>query len=144
MKILVLDIGGTNLKIYATGHLEATKVPSGPSFTPKKAVKAVKEVTAGWAYSCVSIGYPGPVVHGKPVHNPANLGAGWVDFDFGKAFGVPVRIINDAAMQALGSYRGGRMLFLGLAPAWARHSLWMVSSNPWNWRTFPTSTANRS
>ncbi len=114
MKILVLDIGGTNLKIYATGHLEATKVPSGPSFTPKKTVKAVKEVTAGWAYSCISIGYPGPVVHGKPVHNPANLGPGWIDFDFAKAFGCPVRIINDAAMQALGSYRGGRMLFLGL------------------------------
>jgi predicted NBD/HSP70 family sugar kinase len=114
MKILVLDIGGTNLKIYATGHLEAVKVPSGPTFTPKKAVKAVQEATAGWAYSVISIGYPGPVVHGKPVHNPANLGAGWVDFDFAKAFGCPVKIINDAAMQALGSYRGGRMLFLGL------------------------------
>ena len=114
MKILVLDIGGTNLKIYATGHLEPIKVPSGPTFTPKKTVKAVKETTKGWDYSVVSIGYPGPVVHGKPVHNPANLGSGWVDFDFAKAFGCPVRIINDAAMQALGSYRGGRMLFLGL------------------------------
>ena len=114
MKILVLDIGGTNLKIYATGHLDAIKIPSGPTFTPKKAVKAVQDATAGWAYSGISIGYPGPVVHGKPVHNPANLGPGWVDFDFAKAFGCPVKVINDAAMQALGSYRGGRMLFLGL------------------------------
>ena len=114
MKILVLDIGGTNLKIYATGHLEAIKVPSGKTFTPKKCVQAVQEVTAGWAYAGISIGYPGPVLHGKPVHDPANLGPGWVDFDFAKAFGCQVRIINDAAMQALGSYRGGRMLFLGL------------------------------
>jgi polyphosphate glucokinase len=114
MKILVLDVGGTNLKIYATGHLEAVKVPSGPAFTPKQLVKAVRQITKGWDYSVVSIGYPGPVVHGKPVHNPANLGNGWVDFDFAKALGHPVRIINDAAMQALGSYRGGRMLFLGL------------------------------
>jgi polyphosphate glucokinase len=114
MKILVLDVGGTNLKIYATGHLEAVKVPSGPAFTPKQLVKAVRQMTKGWDFSVVSIGYPGPVLHGKPVHNPANLGSGWVDFDFAKAFGRPVRIINDAAMQALGSYRGGRMLFLGL------------------------------
>ena len=114
MKILVLDIGGTNLKIYATGHLEAIKVPSGKTFTPKKCLQAVQEATAGWAYAGISIGYPGPVLHGKPVHDPANLGPGWVDFDFAKAFGCPVRIINDAAMQALGSYRGGRMLFLGL------------------------------
>lgn len=114
MKILVLDIGGTNLKIYATGHLEATKIPSGKTFTPKKCVTAVQEATAGWAYSGISIGYPGPVLHGKPVHDPANLGPGWVDFDFTKAFGCQVKIINDAAMQALGSYRGGRMLFLGL------------------------------
>jgi predicted NBD/HSP70 family sugar kinase len=114
MKILVLDIGGTNLKIYSTDHPEAVKIPSGPTFTPEKAVKAVQEATAGWAYGGISIGYPGPVVHGKPVHNPANLAPGWVDFDFAKAFGCKVKVINDAAMQALGSYRGGRMLFLGL------------------------------
>jgi polyphosphate glucokinase len=114
MKILVIDIGGTHLKIYATGHREAVKVPSGPTLTPKKMVKAVREATADWNYSVVSIGYPGPVVHGKPLHDPANLGKGWVGFDFAKAFGRPVKIINDAAMQALGSYRGGRMLFLGL------------------------------
>ncbi len=114
MKILVIDIGGTNLKVYGTGHLEAIKIPSGPAMTPKKMVKAVREATAGWNYAAVSMGYPGPVLHGKPVHDPANLGKGWVGFDFAKAFGCPVKIINDAAMQALGSYRGGRMLFLGL------------------------------
>ena len=114
MKVLVIDIGGTHVKIYATGHREAVKVPSGPTLTPKKMVKAVREATAGWHYSAVSIGYPGPVVHGKPLHDPANLGKGWVGFDFAKAFACPVKIINDAAMQALGSYRGGRMLFLGL------------------------------
>lgn len=114
MKILVLDIGGTNVKVYATGHLEALKIPSGPKMTPKKMVKEVKQAAAEWEYSAISIGYPGPVLHGKPVHDPANLGAGWVGFDFRKAFGCPVKIINDAAMQALGSYRGGRMLFLGL------------------------------
>ena len=114
MKILVLDIGGTHVKIYATGRREAVKVRSGPALTPRKMVKAVREATAGWNYSVVSIGYPGPVVHGKPLRDPANLGPGWVGFDFQKAFGCPVRIINDAAMQALGSYRGGRMLFLGL------------------------------
>jgi polyphosphate glucokinase len=114
MKVLVIDIGGTHVKIYATGHREAVKVPSGPALTPKKMVKAVRDATAGWNYSVVSIGYPGPVVHGKLLHDPANLGKGWVGFDFAKAFGCPVKIINDAAMQALGSYRGGRMLFLGL------------------------------
>src|SRR5271157_1845901 len=114
MKILVLDIGGTNIKIYATGRVEAIKIPSGPTFTPMQTVKAVRAATAGWTYSAVSIGYPGPVVHGKPLHDPVNLGSGWVGFDFAKAFGCPVKIINDAAMQALGSYRGGRMLFLGL------------------------------
>ncbi len=114
MKILVIDIGGTFLKLYATGHLEPIKVPSGPAMTPRKMVKAVKQATAGWHYDAVSIGYPGPVIHGKPLHEPANLAKGWMGFDFKKAFGCPVKIINDAAMQALGSYRGGRMLFLGL------------------------------
>ncbi len=114
MKILVLDIGGTHVKIYATGHLEPVKIDSGPTLTPKKMVKAVLKAIEGWKYDVVSIGYPGPVVHGKPLQDPANLGSGWVGFDFAKAFGCPVKIINDAAMQALGSYRGGRMLFLGL------------------------------
>src|SRR5215813_8765043 len=114
MKILVLDIGGTNVKVYATGHLEAVKIPSGPKMTPGKMVNEVKQATAGWNYEVVSIGYPGPVVHGKPFHDPANLGPGWVGFDFEKALGRPVKIVNDAAMQALGSYKGGSMLFLGL------------------------------
>lgn len=82
--------------------------------TPKRMVLEVKKLTPGWKYSAVSIGYPGPVLDGRPISEPHNLGPGWTRFDFHKAFGRPVRIINDAAMQALGSYRGGRMLFLGL------------------------------
>ena len=114
MKILVIDIGGTHIKLYATDHLDPVKIPSGPDLTPKRLVKAVRKAAADWEYSAVSVGYPGPVVHGKPLHDPVNLGPGWVGFDFEKAFGCPVKLINDAAMQALGSYRGGRMLFLGL------------------------------
>jgi predicted NBD/HSP70 family sugar kinase len=114
MKVLVLDIGGTHVKVYATGRLEPVTIDSGRKMTPKKMVKAVLAVIEGWQYDVVSIGYPGSVVHGKPLRDPANLGKGWVGFDFQKAFGRPVKIINDAAMQALGSYRGGRMLFLGL------------------------------
>jgi predicted NBD/HSP70 family sugar kinase len=112
-KILVLDIGGTFVKIYAPGH-ERIEIESGPKMTPRHLVKAIKEATNGWQYDAISIGHPGPVLEGKPQKDPANLGKGWVGFDFGKAFGVPVKIINDAAMQALGTYRGGRMLFLGL------------------------------
>jgi predicted NBD/HSP70 family sugar kinase len=114
MKVLVLDIGGTHVKVYAPGHLEPATIDSGPTMTPKRMVKAVLAITDGWQYDVVSIGYPGPVAHGKPLRDPTNLGKGWVGFDFQKAFGCPVKIINDAAMQALGSYRGGRMLFLGL------------------------------
>ena len=113
-KVLVLDIGGTFVKIYATGRPEPVLVKSGPKMTPKQLVKAVKKETEGWTYDVISIGYPGPVADGKPLNDPANLGKGWVGFHFDKAFGVPVKIINDAALQALGSYRGGRMLFLGL------------------------------
>ena len=112
--ILVIDVGGTNVKVSVTGRKEPVKIPSGPSMTPKKMVKQVREATAGWKYSRISIGYPGPVIHGHPVSEPHNLGGGWVGFDFQKAFGHPVKIINDAAMQALGIYHGGRMLFLGL------------------------------
>jgi polyphosphate glucokinase len=112
-KILVLDIGGTFVKIYAPGQ-ERLEIRSDPRMTPGQLVKAVKKATDGWQYDVISIGYPGPVLKGKPQKDPANLGKGWVRFDFVKAFGVPVKIINDAAMQALGTYRGGRMLFLGL------------------------------
>src|SRR2546425_1967510 len=114
MRVLVIDIGGTHVKLYATDRREPLKIDSGPTMTPRELVKAVKANTSGWKYDAGSIGYPGPVVHGRPLSEPHTLGRGWVGFDFRKAFGRPVKIINDAAMQALGSYRGGRMLFLGL------------------------------
>jgi predicted NBD/HSP70 family sugar kinase len=113
-RVLVLDVGGTHVKALATGHKRHAEIPSGPALTPRKMVAALRKAVAGWKYDAVSIGYPGPVLHGRPVAEPHNLGHGWVGFDFRKAFGRPVKIINDAAMQALGSYRGGRMLFLGL------------------------------
>jgi len=114
MKILVIDVGGTHVKLLATGRKTVIRIPSGPSLTAKKMVKVVKDATAAWKYDAVSIGYPGPVVHGRPMSEPHNLGKGWVGFNFAKAFGCPVKLINDAAMQAIGSYAGGRMLFLGL------------------------------
>jgi polyphosphate glucokinase len=113
-KILAIDVGGTHIKVLATGRRTPVEIPSGPKMTAKEMVRKVRQETIGWRYSVVSIGYPGPVLHGKPVTEPANLGGGWVGFDFAKAFGHPVRVINDAAMQALGSYKAGRMLFLGL------------------------------
>jgi polyphosphate glucokinase len=112
--ILVIDVGGTHIKVLATGQKNPVKISSGPKMTAKKMVKAVLDVAAEWNYSAVSIGYPGPVIHGRPLSEPHNLGGGWVAFDFQKAFGRPVKLINDAAMQALGIYEGGRMLFLGL------------------------------
>jgi polyphosphate glucokinase len=114
MKVLVIDVGGTNVKVLATGQTEVRKIPSGPKLTGEQMVKDVLEATKDWEYDAASIGYPGPVVHGKPLLEPKNLGSGWVDFDFQGAFKKPTRVINDAAMQALGSYEGGRMLFLGL------------------------------
>ncbi len=114
MKILVVDVGGTHVKVLATGHRVPVKIVSGPTLGPRDMVHAVREATAGWTYDRVSIGYPGPVRHNKPLEDPWNLGPGWVRFDFAKAFHKPVRVLNDAAMQALGSYEGGRMLFLGL------------------------------
>ncbi|HEV2489405.1 MAG TPA: ROK family protein [Candidatus Acidoferrales bacterium] len=113
-KILVIDVGGTHVKVLATGQSEERKFPSGPAMTAKQMVMGVKSITRDWKFDAVSIGYPGPAIHGKPLHDPANLGRGWVGFNFAKAFGRPVKVINDAAMQALGSYRGGRMLFIGL------------------------------
>jgi predicted NBD/HSP70 family sugar kinase len=112
--ILVVDVGGTNVKMLTPGRQRPLRIPSGPSMTAKEMVAAVRRETAGWKYSAVSIGYPGPVRRNRPTLEPHNLGRGWLRFDFRKAFGRPVKIINDAAMQALGSYRGGRMLFLGL------------------------------
>src|SRR5947209_3160647 len=112
--VLVVDIGGTSVKILATGQSERRSFPSGPTSTPKRTVSQVKKLAGDWKYDVVSIGYPGPVLRGRPVAEPYNLGRGWVGFDFAAAFGCPVKVINDAAMQALGSYKGGKMLFLGL------------------------------
>ena len=114
MKILVIDIGGTNVKILASGQEEVRKLPSGPELTPQAMVDGVKDLSKDWKYGEISIGYPGPVVNGQLMLEPKNLKRGWVGFDFQAAFGKPVKIINDAALQALGSYEGGRMLFLGL------------------------------
>lgn len=114
LKVLVVDVGGTNVKMRTLGQKEATKIPSGPTMTAAKAVKIVKEAAQGWDFDRITLGYPGPIINGRPLREPHNLGGGWVGFDFQKAWGVPVKIINDAAMQALGSYKGGRMLFLGL------------------------------
>jgi polyphosphate glucokinase len=108
----VLDIGGTNVSVSAAGH-RTREFSSGPRMTPDEMVAAVKRLTTGWAYDRISIGYPGPVARGRPAAEPHNLGSGWVGFDFSGAFGCPVRIVNDAALQALGSYRTGRMLYLG-------------------------------
>ena len=114
MKILVIDVGGTHIKILASGETEPRKIPSGSAMTPQQMVDDVTEAAADWAFEAVSIGYPGFVFHGKAVCDPFNLAPGWVGCDFETAFGRPVKLINDAAMQALGSYEGGRMLFLGL------------------------------
>lgn len=113
-KILVIDVGGTHVKVHRPGYEDPVKIPSGRTMTAKRMVADVKKVASKWQYSAVSIGYPGSVVHGRPVSEPYNLGGGWVGFDFIRAFGHPVKVVNDAAMQALGSYEGGRMLFLGL------------------------------
>jgi polyphosphate glucokinase len=114
MNVLVVDVGGTHVKILASGHEEHREFPSGPALTAEQMVRGVKELAGDWKYDAVSIGYPGPVLHGRPVAEPHNLAAGWVGFNYGAAFGCPVKLINDAAMQALGSYQGGKMLFLGL------------------------------
>jgi len=113
-KVLVIDVGGTHVKLLATSHRQERKVRSGLKMTASKMVEDVKRVSKDWKYDVVAIGYPGPVIRGRPLREPYNLGCGWVGFDFVRAFGCPVKVINDAAMQALGSYQGGRMLFLGL------------------------------
>lgn len=113
-RILVVDVGGSHVKILATGQRGPRKFVSGPDLTPRQMVAGVKQLARGWKYDVVAMGYPGPVRRGRPVADPHNLGRGWVRFDYRAAFGAPVRIVNDAAMQAMGSYKGGRMLFLGL------------------------------
>jgi hypothetical protein len=114
VKILVVDIGGNNVKLLVSGQRTPRKVPSAPNLSPGRMVAAIKKAIVGWNYDAVTIGYPGPVKDGRIAAEPVNLGRGWTRFDFRKAFRRPVRVINDAAMQALGSYDGDRELFLGL------------------------------
>lgn len=113
-KVLAVDIGGTHVKILATGHSVRRRVESGPTMTAQQMVDAVKQMAEGWQYDVITLGFPGPVMHNKPLLEPANLGSGWCGYDFEAAFNCPVKMINDALMQAIGSYEGGRMLFLGL------------------------------
>jgi len=114
MNVLVVDVGGTHVKILATGQKQHREFPSGPKLTAKQMVARVKKLAKDWKYNAVSIGYPGVVVRNRAVADPYNLGQGWAGFDFESAFKCPVKVINDAAMQALGSYKHGKMLFLGL------------------------------
>lgn len=114
MNVLVIDIGGTHVKVLATGQDVEREFVSGPTLTPKRMVSGVRKLVADWKYDVISIGYPGPVLRGRPISEPWNLGKGWVCFNFEAAFKRPVKVVNDAAMQALGSYKGGKMLFLGL------------------------------
>jgi predicted NBD/HSP70 family sugar kinase len=114
VKILVVDVGGNNIKLLATGHQVPRKVPSGPDLTPARMMAGIRKTLPDWKWDVVTVGYPGAVKNGRPALEPKNLGEGWVRYNFRRAFGKPVRVINDAAMQALGSYEGGRMLFLGL------------------------------
>jgi polyphosphate glucokinase len=113
-RILVIDVGGTHVKLLLTGQKSPVKIPSSLSMTAAKMVSVVKKATHSWKYDGIALGYPGPVINNHPLREPHNLGGGWVGFNFRKAFGHPIKIINDASMQALGSYQGGRMLFLGL------------------------------
>jgi polyphosphate glucokinase len=114
MNVLVVDVGGSAVTILATGQDDPRSFPAGPKLTPAQMVSRVKERAGEWQYDAVSIGYPGPVCQGHVVAEPHGLAQGWVGFDFAAAFGCPVKLINDAAMQALGSYKGGKLLFLGL------------------------------
>jgi len=114
VKVLVVDVGGTHVKILATGQKESRKFLSGPKLTPRQMVAGVKKLAKDWKYDVVSIGYPGVVIGNRPFVDPYNLGRGWAGFAFEAAFKRPVKVINDAAMQAVGSYKHGKMLFLGL------------------------------
>jgi polyphosphate glucokinase len=113
MKILIIDVGGTHIKFKLSTQQDVLKIPSGPNFTPENLITDLKKETANWEYDAITIGFPGPIVRGRIAQEPVNLGRGWLGFDF-SVFGKPVKVINDAAMQALGSYEGGHMLFLGL------------------------------
>ncbi|WP_300211577.1 ROK family protein [Bradyrhizobium sp.] len=112
--VLAVDVGGSHVKVMDSRGLTRREFVSGPHLSAREMVKQVKRLTADWSYEVVSVGFPGPVIQNRPVAEPHNLGTGWVGFDFAKAFSHPTRVVNDALMQALGSYEGGRMLFLGL------------------------------
>ena len=112
--VLAIDVGGSHVKVLLEGETESRRVDSGPQLSPKKMVAAAKQLAGGWSFDHVSVGIPAPVHGGKIVSDPVNLGSGWVGYDFNEAFGAPTRVVNDAAMQALGSYEDGTMLFLGL------------------------------
>src|SRR5580658_4734887 len=114
MNVLAIDIGGTHVKFLVSGEKETRKFPSGPTMTPQMMVAGVKKLAADWNFEAISAAYPGPVLHNRPVTEPHNLAKGWTTFDFQRALKRPVKFMNDAAMQALGSYRGGKLLFLGL------------------------------
>ncbi|MSR18983.1 MAG: ROK family protein [Phycisphaerales bacterium] len=113
-EVLSIDIGGSHVKLRVSSNAERRMFESGPSLTAQEMADGVKRIASDWRYERVSIGLPAPIVANKPLHDPVNLGQGWVEFDYDEDFGVPVKLINDAAMQAVGSYSGGRMLFLGL------------------------------
>jgi polyphosphate glucokinase len=133
MKVLAIDVGGTHVKILASGESESRRFDSGSTLTAEQMAVEVKKLATGWVYKAISIGYPGPVLHGKPVHEPFNLAPGWVGFDFESAFHCPVKIVNDAAMQALGSYNEGRMPFWDWVRDWVRPWWLMATFNQWNW-----------
>ena len=143
MNVLVVDIGGTHVKLLATGQDTHQQFDSGPTLTPETMVSQVRKVASDWNYDVVSIGYPGPVLHGRIVSEPHNLGTGWVAFNFEAAFKRPVKVVNDAAMQALGSYKGrGKMLFLGLGTGLGSTMIVDgIVENPWNWDIFLTKRA---
>jgi hypothetical protein len=123
-RVLVIDIGGSNVKLMISSRVKRRKFPSGRGLTPRRFVTETKKAVTDWKFDAVSIGFPAPVINGKIAAEPKNLGSGWTRFDFRKAFGKPVRMINDAAMQALGSYHGGRMLFLGFGTGLGSALLW--------------------
>jgi polyphosphate glucokinase len=123
-RVLVIDVGGSNVKLMISNRIKRRRFPSGPGLTPSKFVTETKKAVEDWKFDAIAMGFPAPVKNGKIAAEPKNLGKGWTRFDFRKAFGTPVRIMNDAAMQALGSYHGGRMLFLGFGTGLGSALLW--------------------
>ena len=138
MNVLVIDVGGNHVKILATGQKQSREFPSGPTLTAKQMVAGVKKLASDWKYDVVSIGYPGPVLRNRPIAEPINPGRGWVGCDFRGAFNRPVKVVNDAAMQALGSYRRGKMLFLGLGTGLGSTMVADGIASQWNWDICPT------